>query len=747
MVPDDGTPASLELATAGTTRTVQLPMPETAQKLRVGARTSLKFLRDAVACGPDALRHLRLRDAAAKARIKARLGFDTTLVFHRLDPAILPQTPAPRPLADFPLTVIMPIHNGFDIVPEAVARVLDHSAADTRLILVEDASSDPAVRPWLRARAQAEGDRILLLENDTNLGFVGSMNRAFAVALTLPGHVVALNSDALVPEGWAPRLLAPMLADARVATVTAMSNEAEIATAPVICAPAPLPPHAADAIDRVAAGLDPVAACAEAPTGVGFCMAINRTFLDRLPAFDTAFGRGYGEEVDWCQKARALGGRHLISGALYVEHRGGHSFGSAEKQRRVAENNTIISRRYPGYDREVQAFLAADPLVSARLALALAHLNATTPGPTPVYLAHSLGGGAETWLQERVAADLAKGTGSVILRVGGSLAWQIDVVSDTGVTSAGTDERALAERLLGLLDRREVIYSCGVGAVDPRQVPAFLSARARAGDRLQVLFHDFLPLSPSYCLLGADGRYHGVPPDDSPDPAHAYRTGDLLVTLPDWRAMWGGVLRDADDITVFSQASAEIVTQVFPWAADRLKVRPHSLHSAVPRCPAPAAGRAPAIGALGNIGHQKGAGILAEMTAPAQRARPKVGLVVIGQYDLNYPTRRGLSVHGRYQLEDLDRLTGHYGIGCWLIPSIWPETFSYATHEALATGLPVFCAPLGAQAEAVAAAPNGRILRADLHDAAAVLAEIRGHMGWQDAGAVPSAPVLAADTR
>jgi len=43
-----------------------------------------------------------------------------------------------------------------------------------------------------------------------------------------------------------------------------------------------------------------------------------------------------------------------------------------------------------------------------------------------------------------------------------------------------------------------------------------------------------------------------------------------------------------------------------------------------------------------------------------------------------------------------------YGITCWLIPSIWPETFSFTTHECLATGLPVWAFDLGAQGDSVA---------------------------------------------
>ena len=38
---------------------------------------------------------------------------------------------------------------------------------------------------------------------------------------------------------------------------------------------------------------------------------------------------------------------------------------------------------------------------------------------------------------------------------------------------------------------------------------------------------------------------------------------------------------------------------------------------------------------------------------------------------------------------------------------IWPETFSYTTHEAVATGLPVLAFDIGAQGETVARVPNG----------------------------------------
>ncbi len=68
----------------------------------------------------------------------------------------------------------------------------------------------------------------------------------------------------------------------------------------------------------------------EVITGVGFCMYVTRRALDRCGPFDEdTFGRGYGEEVDFCLRASRLGLRHLVEDSTYVHHHGGVSFGDS----------------------------------------------------------------------------------------------------------------------------------------------------------------------------------------------------------------------------------------------------------------------------------------------------------------------------------------------------------------------------------------------------------------------------------
>ena len=58
-------------------------------------------------------------------------------------------------------------------------------------------------------------------------------------------------------------------------------------------------------------------------------MYIRRAALADVGLFDAdAFGRGYGEENDFCLRASARGWRHLLACDTFVYHEGTVSFGA-----------------------------------------------------------------------------------------------------------------------------------------------------------------------------------------------------------------------------------------------------------------------------------------------------------------------------------------------------------------------------------------------------------------------------------
>lgn len=79
------------------------------------------------------------------------------------------------------------------------------------------------------------------------------------------------------------------------------------------------------------------------------------------------FGKGYGEENDWCQRAIAAGYENVQVDNLFVYHKHGGSFPSEEKQRLLKEHSEALLRKHPDYNRDTADYCRRDPLRPVRL--------------------------------------------------------------------------------------------------------------------------------------------------------------------------------------------------------------------------------------------------------------------------------------------------------------------------------------------------------------------------------------------
>jgi len=105
---------------------------------------------------------------------------------------------------------------------------------------------------------------------------------------------------------------------------------------------------------------------------VGFCMYIRREALEAFGLFDAErFGRGYGEENDFCMRAGKAGWRNVLAGDVFVYHEGSVSF-SEERLALQATAGKVLVEAHPDYPAKVHEFLVADPAHGLRCAVDLA---------------------------------------------------------------------------------------------------------------------------------------------------------------------------------------------------------------------------------------------------------------------------------------------------------------------------------------------------------------------------------------
>ena len=205
-------------------------------------------------------------------------------------------------------------------------------------------------------------DSWLVVEQPINRGFVATANHGMALAA--PNDVVLLNADTVPAGEWLHRLAVCLASDARIASATPFTNNGEIASLPEFCRAAPVPTDPgcwARACREAGAPVYP-----DIPTAVGFCMAMRRAAIDDIGDFDAeTFGRGYGEENDWCMRALKAGWRHVLCDDAFVAHVGNASFGPLGLAPDEASMQRLLTR-HPDYLERIRAFIDADPIRPCR---------------------------------------------------------------------------------------------------------------------------------------------------------------------------------------------------------------------------------------------------------------------------------------------------------------------------------------------------------------------------------------------
>jgi GT2 family glycosyltransferase len=400
--------------------------------------------------------------------------------------------------------VIVPVYRGLRETARCLESVLgSRQRIAFELVVVNDASPDEELADYLTGLQ--ESGAITLISNERNLGFVESVNRG--MALHADRDVVLLNSDAEVANDWLDRLNACAFRKNGIGTVTPFSNNATICSYPRLCAENRLPSGwDLGRLDRLFRTLNRGASI-EIPTAVGFCMYIRRACLEDVGLFDAkTFGKGYGEENEFCMRARSAGWRHLLCGDTFVFHVGAVSFSGTQRARQ-ADALSKLKNLYPEYEFEVRAHIEDDPARPLRLAVDRARLQ-QSPLPNLLFVTHGQGGGTDKHVRE-LAAILEGQANVLTLRRGTAGQFQLAWMS-----------RDEAFQLFFALPKeypelRDVLRSLAIARVHFHHVLGFDRTVWRLPRDLGVPYdftvHDHYVICPRLWLADSTNRYCGEP--------------------------------------------------------------------------------------------------------------------------------------------------------------------------------------------------------------------------------------------
>jgi O-antigen biosynthesis protein len=608
--------------------------------------------------------------------------------------------------------IVVPIHNAYEELIACLASVQQHTRG-YRLILIDDGSTDPRVSALFRQLGSQRSKNVVLLRNARNVGFVATANRGMMLGRN---DVVLLNTDTLVTHAWLDKLRRCAAFDGRIGTITPFSNNAEILSFPRFCEnnPAPDDPELINRAMELAA----MPVYPDLPTAVGFCMYIRRSLLREIGPFDSAFGRGYGEENEFSMRARKAGYRNVLCDDAFVVHLGARSFGS-DKQAMIDRNLVKVLARHPDYMDLVREFIEKDPIKPIRRMIhsqVAVLANADKPGV--LHVVHPRGGGTEKYIQEVISA-----TGDdyrhYLLRILDDR-WQL---MDSNAAEPATYERLRQGEGAGGDWLRSL---CGWLRIELAHVHSLVGS----GDDLRQMLadasipycysiHDMYLACPTVYLINGQGQYCDATTDNAVCRQCLSKIPGLEdIDIERWRARYRGFLDNASRIIAPSHWAQQTLEKYYPGIRVTLAPPWPERRRRVPAAESPGVFPLPDdecrhVGVLGAIGPEKGARHLETLVARIRERRLPLRLVVVGYTDRDQRYQSSdevLTIHGPYQPQEVEALLDAYRIALLVFPTVWPETFSYTLSEGWIAGRPALVPPRGALQERVLASGAGWVM-------------------------------------
>ena len=614
------------------------------------------------------------------------------------------------------IDIIVPIYNAYDDLVKCVESVKKWTdLSQNVLILIDDCSSDERIRLYLDSQ---KGKNIRIIYNSQNQGFSGNIN--LGMQQTVDHDVILLNSDTIVTKGWLEKIAKCAYSDDAIATVTPLSNNATLCSVPNFCEENKIPEgYTIDSygefIEKISLEKYP-----RIPVAHGFCMYIKREVIKKIGMFDAqTFGRGYGEENDFCHRAEQVGYYHVMCDNTFVYHSGTSSFLSEEKRRYIEEHDKILLERYPEQVYRVSEYCKLNPnkIVFENIKI-FGELRANNKKNILYLLQSDFREGANDNIggTQLHVKDL-----TMKLRRNYNIFVAARDCNYLNVTAYIDDKEFFFKFHIGEVPPFDVFYNRKIGDLYGKILDVFqiglvhihhtygltLDLYKQAFDRkipIYVTLHDYYVICPMIKMLdNNDDLCVGKDSEGHCQECLNKQKGiaRTVAYIKIWREKYEEVLKLAEKIIVPSEIAKKIILSYYNFLEGKICVVEHGSDSLRRVCRNRDFKQKFHVAFLGGISPAKGSKYAYQMIKNSDKNIEWYLFGMFGHNDLSMLNRKNFHKIGGYTREELPDLLEKYQIDLICILPIWPETFCYTVSEAVMCGIPILATNIGAVGDRV----------------------------------------------
>ena len=451
-------------------------------------------------------------------------------------------------------------------------------------------------------------------------------------------------------------------------------------------------------------------------------MGVNKDLVDKIGMFDTIFGKGYGEENDFCQRAIKAGYKNIHITNLFIYHKHGGSFPSETKKRLIEQNYTILCNKFPNYESDIKTCIQEDKLKILREYMQI-QLDFHFSSHKVLIFDHNLGGGANDYTQQNIQKRRKIGEAIFLIKYDWkeTKSYFCEFYVNDKIFKIIAKTLSEIDEIFKLFDFDEIFVNSLVSYDAYRDTIMLIEKNVKTKNaKLIIPLHDYFPICPNYVLLDHNSQFCNIPEDIwrcrecLANNENDFKQFNFIPDIKRWRLEWSSLFKLSTEVIAFSSASAKIFKKVYPEHINKLKIIPHNISGRYENIydKKLSLQSKRVIGILGGINIPKGALVIKDIVKYIEENSLDAKIILIGEISEHIESPYFYKT-GRYQISELPALVKKLEITEFLIPSIWPETFSYTTDEIMQLGYPLTVFDIGAPAERVAIYENGRVIPMD----------------------------------
>jgi len=230
--------------------------------------------------------------------------------------------------------IIVPVWDQLEFTKNCLESIYENTEYPFKLIVIDN-NSGKKTEEYLRNFRDKDNDRVVLVRNKKNLGFVKASNQG--LKRSSGEYVCLLNNDTIVTRNWISNMISIFHNNPKIGIINPIWQGVKGGT----------PQKCADLLQVNKGKFMEVNDC------MGFCFLIKREVIDKIGYLDEIFGMGGKEDSDYCKRAVIEGFRCVRAKDTFVYHYENASFSRAKNWRKDRETNERIFEQKWGKRKQV----------------------------------------------------------------------------------------------------------------------------------------------------------------------------------------------------------------------------------------------------------------------------------------------------------------------------------------------------------------------------------------------------------